>query len=190
MAGGGKTQGTMGPACAEACPCDAETWDGLRWCHCPGAPKDAFCRSAGCFAVYGGQSSTFENNQGFECGGGGGLVSFGAKWAAIHGHRELRGLFGGAWNSSSSTRVVGNTIDGIKETSRQCTSLSLSLSLSLRAICNPKPSVIALSICRIPVAINSSIMLPGAGSFEAPIDPKTNRSIGRDGFPGSIVCEI
>jgi len=118
--GGGKAQGTMGQACAKPCPCDAETWDGLRWCNCPGAPKDAFCRAAGCFAVYGGLSSTFENNTGFECGGGIGLVSFGAKWAAIHGRRELHGLFGGAWNSSSSTRVVGNTIDGAREASRQC----------------------------------------------------------------------
>ena len=46
----------------------------------------------------------------------------------------------GAWNRGSSTRVAGNSVDGSKESARQC-------------------------------------------SFEAPVDPKTNQSTGRAGFP-------
>jgi hypothetical protein len=125
----------LAPACAMPCPCDNETWDGIRFCHCPGAPKEACCRAAGCFANYGGQgqASVYENNKGFQCNGAGGLVNFGDKWCAIHGTRELDGLFGGAWNSSSSTRVVGNnTVDG--SSAWQC-------------------------------------------SFEAPVDPKTKKSV-------------
>jgi hypothetical protein len=131
---------TLTPACAEPCPCDAETWDGLRWCRCPHAPKAAYCRAAGCFANYGGQASAYENNTGVQCGGGA-VVSFGARWAAIHGRRELEGLFGGAWNGSSSTRVVGNVGDA--SSARQC-------------------------------------------SFEAPIDPRTNHSLGWARHPGTV----
>ena len=148
--GGGKAQRTMGPACANPCPCATEAWDGRRWCDCPGAPKDAYCRAAGCFAVYGGQSSTFDNNRGFECGGSGGLVCFGAKWAAIH--RELHGLFGGGWNSSSSTRVVGNTIDGVNEASRQC-SFEAPIDLACRRTPYPVPCLSVLCPSTITVTV-------------------------------------
>ena len=134
--GGGKAQRTMEPACANPCPCATEAWDGRRWCDCPGAPKDAYCRAAGCFAVYGGQSSTFENNRGFECGGSGGLVCFGAKWAAIH--RELHGLFGGggtaaarrglwATRSMASTKPLGSAASKLPLTSHVAGHLTQSL---------------------------------------------------------------
>ena len=51
------------------------------------------------------------------------------------------GLFGGAWNASSTMRMVGN--EGMSD---QC-------------------------------------------GFLWPLDPRTNRSIGRAGFPGSVECE-
>jgi hypothetical protein len=72
-------------------------------------------------------------------------VNFGDKRCAIHGNRELGGLFGGAWNSSSSTRVVGNTVDG--SSARQC-------------------------------------------SFEAPVDLKTNKSIGRSSVRPPLVTSL
>ena len=43
----------------------------------PGAPKQAYCRAAGCFANYGGQASAFEGNAGAGCYqvGFGGIVA-------------------------------------------------------------------------------------------------------------------
>eukprot|EP01043_Picozoa_sp_COSAG02_P051710 COSAG02_NODE_5477_length_4292_cov_13.353685_4_plen_486_part_00 len=111
-----------GPRCQMPCACNKTT------CDCPG---EKGCRPSGCFANYGGQSSTFERNEGVEC----------YQDAVVIFGNINDGLFGGAWTNSSSTVVRGNK--------------------GMDASCG----------------------------FLWPIDPRTRNSMGRSGFPGSVVCE-
>jgi hypothetical protein len=78
-----------GPRCATECPCNRTA------CRCSGVGG---CRPSGCFANYGGQSSAFESNVGVQC----------YQDAVVIFGNVRDGLFGGAWNASSSVRVIGN----------------------------------------------------------------------------------
>ena len=67
----------------------------------------------GCFANYGGQRSAYEDNSCHGVGrdhNDGAIVHFGHASSAISNPVSTNGgMYGGAWNSSSSVRVVGNT---------------------------------------------------------------------------------
>ena len=65
-------------------------------CAVPNPPSN--CRPSGCFANYGGQASSFINNSGTGCY---------QDAVVIFGNVRF-GLFGGAWNKSSSALVQGN----------------------------------------------------------------------------------
>jgi hypothetical protein len=67
----------------------------------------------GCYANYGGQRSTYEDNTCIGIGrdgNDGAIVHYGHSSSAIHSPVSSDGgMYGGAWNSSSLTRVKGNT---------------------------------------------------------------------------------